>query len=154
MLSIKLDLGKAPSVLAALADQRLAQAVVNAAAESYVDDTLDYIKAGKAFASRTGQLEQSINWLPSGNGSAEVYANATYAPYVEYGTPPHTILPKAGRKGLKIRVLGSGYIIRRKVNHPGSKPYPFFFTDLYNRQQHMQQRGLSVIAAKLAQLGG
>lgn len=150
MMSITLDLGKVPSVLAALADQRNAQAVANAAAESFVDDTLDWIKAGKGFTPHTGQLEQSINWLPVGNGSAEVFAQAEYAGFVEYGTEPHVIAPKAGRQGLKIPVTGGGgYIIRRAVNHPGSKPHPFFFADLDNRKQHMQERALSVLAARI-----
>lgn len=154
MLKISLDLGDAPSVLAALGDQRSLQAVVNAAAESYVDDTLDYIKAGRAFTPHTGQLEQSINWLPTGNNAAEIYANAAYAPFVEYGTQPHVIQPKDGRKGLKIPVSGGGgYIVRRKVNHPGSKPHPFFFADQDSRQAHMQQRALSVLAARLTQRG-
>lgn len=154
MLHIHLDVGNAPSVLASLVDQRNAHAVVNAAAESFVDDTLDWIKAGKGFTPRTGQLEQSINWRPAGNGIAEVFAQAEYAPYVEYGTSPHVIEPKPGRGGLKIPVSGGGgYIIRRKVNHPGSKPHPFFFADLDNRKQHMQERALSVLAARIAQAG-
>ena len=152
MISIQLDLGDVPSVLAALSDQRNAQLVANAAAESFVDDTLDYIKAGKAFKPHTGQLEQSINWRPAGDGSAEVYAQAAYAGFVEHGTEPHVITPRAGRKGLKIPVSGGGgYIIRRSVNHPGSRPHPFFFTDLDGRKQHMQERALSVLARRIEQ---
>lgn len=155
MISIKLDLGNAPSVLAALADIRNDQLMANAAAGSYVDDTLDWIAAGRAFTPHTGQLEQSINWRPAGFGEAEVYANAEYAGWVEDGTEPHVITPKAGRNGLKIPVSGSGgYIVRRSVNHPGSKPYPFFFADLADRQQHMQERALSLLAARIAQAGG
>lgn len=152
MLNIQIDAGDVPSVLAALADQRNANAVVNAAAETFVDDVLDWVKAGKGFTSRTGKLEQSIVWWPLGGNAAEVYANADYAPHVEYGTSPHVIEPRAGRKGMKIPVSGGGgYIIRRKVNHPGSKPHPFFFADLDNRKQHMQERALSVLAARIAQ---
>jgi hypothetical protein len=152
MISISIDPGNTPSVLEALRDTRNAQLVANAAAESYVDDTHDWIDAGHAFKPRTGQLQQAINWHPGGNGSAEVYANAEYAGWVEGGTDPHVIAPKPGRKGLKIPMAGGGgYIIRRAVNHPGSKAHPFFFADLDNRQQHMQERALSVLAAKLAQ---
>lgn len=161
MLSLALDLGNVPSVLAALADERNAQAVVNAAAESLVDDMHDWIEAGHAFTPRTGHLQQSINWLPAGNGVAHVYANAVYAGWVEKGTDPHVILPKAGRKGLKIptggvsspvgpQMAGQGYVIRRKVNHPGSKAHPYFFADLDNRSAHMQERALSVLAARMA----
>ncbi|PPD36064.1 MAG: transcriptional regulator [Methylomonas sp.] len=123
--------------------------VANAAAESYVDDTLDWIQSGQAFEGHTGQLEQSINWRPESGGVAEVFANAAYAGYVEFGTRPHVIEPKPGRKGLKIPVsTGGGFIIRRRVNHPGSKAHPFFFADQDNREQHAQERGLLVLALR------
>jgi hypothetical protein len=150
MISITLDLGNVPSVLAALADGGIAQRVANAAAESYVDDTLDCVAEGKAFKSRTGQLEQSIGWRPAGMGLSEVYANAAYAPFVEHGTAPHVILPRH-RKALKIPVPSGGYILRRQVNHPGSRPYPFFFAGREERVEHMRERGLSVLAAVIAQ---
>ena len=153
MLAISLDLGKVPSVLAALADQANAQAVVNAAAEAFVKDTHEWIKSGNAFTPRTGRLEQSIGWHPNGDGSADVYANADYAPYVEYGTGPRVISARPGRDGVKVRAPGVGYVLARESNHPGSKPHPFFFADLDTRQQHMQQRALSVLAARLATAG-
>jgi hypothetical protein len=137
-----------PSVLQALADPALLDRAAYAAAESYNDDIHDWIDSGRAFHAHTGALEQSINWRPAGQATADVYAQAGYAGFVEKGTGPHVIEPKPGRKGLKIPVGGGGgYIIRRKVNHPGSRPYPFFFADLENRKQHMQQRVLSVLAA-------
>lgn len=151
MITIELDLGKTPSVLAGLVDRGVLRAMAKAAAESYVDDIHDWIAAGKGFTPRTpgGGLEQAINWRSSGD-SAEVFANKDYAPYVEFGTGPHVIEPKPGRKGLKIPVSGGGgFIVRRKVNHPGSRPHPFFFADRDNRMAHMQERALSVLAAKL-----
>lgn len=161
MLSIQLDLGKVPSVLAALADQRNAQLVANAAAESFVDDIHDWIAAGKGFTPRSpgGGLEQAINWRPAGNGSAEIYANKDYAGYVEHGTGVHVghspwvIGPKDGRKGLKIPVSGGGgHIVSRSVTHSGSKPHPFFFADLDARKTHMQERALSVLAVLAVQI--
>jgi len=149
MLTIKLDLGSTPSVLAALSDPRNVQLVANAAAESYVDDTLDWIQSGQAFEGRTGQLEQSINWRPARGGVAEVFAQAEYANYVEFGTRPHVIEPKPGRKGLKIPIsTGGGFIIRRRVKHPGSKAHPFFFAAQDNRDQPAQERGLLVLALR------
>lgn len=170
MINISLDLGNVPSVLAALGDQRNVQAIVNAAAESYVDDVHDWINAGKSFTPQYGHLQQATNWRPTGNGGAEVYIHdqtfenynqkldyrfkanpAGYAWYVEHGTQSHVIAPRPGRKGLKIPVSGGdGYIVRRAVNHPGSEPHPFFFADLTDRQQRMQERVLSVLAAQLA----
>jgi len=153
---ITLDLGNAPSVLAALADPALQNAVVYAAAESYNDDIHDWIDAGRGFTPRSpgGGLEQAINWRPAGTGRAEIYANKDYAAYVEYGTGPHVIEPRAGRKGLKIPVPGGGgYIVRRSVNHPGSRPHPFFFADQSNRAERMTARALSVLSAHIGCAG-
>lgn len=154
MSSITFDLGNVPSVLAALRNPRNAQLVANAMAESYTDDMLDFIQSGQAFTGHTGQLAQSINWRPTGNGSAEVYANAEYAGYVERGTGEHAghtswvIRPK-DRKALRFPVSG-GFGFARSVLHRGSKPHPFFFTDMDNREQHMQAAGLSVLARIIA----
>jgi hypothetical protein len=144
MLKISIDLGNVPSVLQALANERVAQDVVNAAAESYLDDTLDWIKAGRAFTKREGQLEQSIGVRYLSGGVAEVYANAEYAACVEYGTRPHVINAKNG-KALKIPSAG-GFVFRRSVSHPGSRPFPYFYTDSDNRMQHMKEAGLLVLA--------
>ncbi len=147
MIGITLDAGNTPSVFAALADPRLQDKLVKVAAETYVDETLDWIEAGKAFKSRTGILEQSIGWRFAGNGAAEVYANAEYAGFVEQGTQPHVIEPKPGRKALKIPSSGNGFFFAGKVNHPGSKAHPFFFADRANREDKMQSAMLSVLAA-------
>ena len=48
---------------------------------------------------------------------------APYAGYVEFGTAPHTIRPKAG-KTLRFTVDGK-VVYARVVNHPGTKPQPF-----------------------------
>ncbi|WP_427551157.1 hypothetical protein ACQE3D_18435 [Methylomonas sp. MS20] len=157
MHAISVDFGNTPSVLAALADESNAQLVVNAAAERYVLDTLEWISAGHAFTSRTGKLEQSINWHPAGDGGAVIYASAEYAEYVEKGTgtfaghEPWVISSKSDRNGQK-NPAGGGYVIVNQVNHPGSRPFPYFFADLDNRQAHMQQAGLSVLASRLTGL--
>lgn len=148
MAAVTLDLGQIPSVLRALRDPGNAQLVANAAAERYVTDIHDLIDARRSFTGRTGQLQQSINWRPAGGGSAEVYANAEYAAFVERGTCPHVIRPRSGRKALKIPVSGGGgYIIRRSVNHPGSRPFPFFFADMSARNEHMLDAMRSVLAS-------
>lgn len=155
MISVRLDLGNAPSVLATMSDPSVVQRAVNAAAESYNDDIHDWLDEGRGFQTRTGVLEQSINWRPAGAGAAEVYANAEYAPFVEFGTQPHVIEPKPGRKALKIPIGGGGgYILRRSVNHPGSRPFPYFFADQAARGRRMEARALSVIAAHLAEANG
>lgn len=144
------------SVLAALNGVTNPQTIsraIYAMAESYVDDTLDYIQQGRAFQPRTGQLGQSVSWRPMGNDSAEVYANAQYAGYVEQGTgihaghQPWVIRPRDGRKALKIPVGSGGYILRAAVHHDGSRPFPFFYADRAQREQNMIARAMHVIQA-------
>jgi hypothetical protein len=130
---------------------RLAERLPKIAAEQYTTLILDWIEGGHSFVSRTGQLEQSIGWRPD-SGGAVIFANAQHAGYVEGGTRPHVILPVEGRKALKIPVSGGqGYIIRRKVHHPGSKSMPFFFADLDNRITKVTESLLEEIAN---QVGG
>lgn len=155
---ITFDLGLAPSVLAALRSPQTVRRIVLAAAESYNDDIHDWIDGGNSFNPTNGQLQQSINWRPSGEG-AEVYANADYARYVEQGTGEFAghsrwvIAPKAGRQALKIPSSTGGYFFRRSVIHPGSRPFPFFIADAGNRQNNMISAGRSVLAAEIAGAG-
>jgi hypothetical protein len=153
MITIALDTGSTLSVLNALLDQRNVQAVSNAAAESYNDDVHDWIDAGRGFTPRSpgGGLEQAINWHPNGDGSATVYANKQYAGYVEDGTGPHIIRPRDGRRALRFPVGGgSGFAFAREIHHPGSVAKPYFFIDRAARAEHMQERALSVLAARMA----
>ncbi len=154
MITLAFDAGKTRSVLKALADPKLRDRLVKVAAETYVDATLDWIAAGRAFKSHTGILEQSIGWRFAGGGEAEVFAQAEYAGFVEHGTRPHVIEPKAGRKALKIPSPGNGFFFAGKVNHPGSKPHPFFFADQAARQQRMQSVLVSVLAAHVGSARG
>lgn len=154
MIRFVLDLGQVPSVLQSLQDPAIAAQAAKRMAESYTDDTLSRIEAGHAFEPhQAGGLEQSINWRPTSEG-AEVYVNADYAAYVEFGTgipaghQSWVIEPRPGRKGLKIPVAGpGGYIVRRRVTHPGSRPFPYFFADSDNRNAHMITAARSVLAA-------
>lgn len=151
-MRIQLDIsGSAPELLRQY-PERLRRAGVLACkrmAETYVEDIHDWIVAGRAFTPRTGHLEQSISWRPLPNG-AEVYAQAGYAGYVERGTKPHVIRPRPGREALRFKGAGGGFVIRRSVRHPGSKPHPFFFTDLPNRTSHLLQTARETFAEVLS----
>lgn len=112
---------------------------VLAAAERYTEDIHDWIKAGRAFTPSTGHLQQSIGWRPEGRDSAVVFAQAEYAPYIEFGTRgPYVIRPKE-RRLLKTPVSGEGYIVRREVVHPGIAARPFFFADFEGRKRRALQ---------------
>ncbi len=69
---------------------------------------------------RTGQLIQTfrrqVNPL-----SARWFPTVKYAPFVNFGTRPHVILPK---KGEFLSWPGAAHPVRR-VNHPGSRANPF-----------------------------
>ncbi|MEM3426729.1 MAG: HK97 gp10 family phage protein [Nitrososphaerales archaeon] len=94
----------------------------------------DWIDSKKAFTPRTGNLQQSIQ-IRFDSNKAVISANASYASYVEFGTKPHLILPK-NRQALKIPTR-DGFIFIKKVRHPGSKPYPYFFADFENRKREV-----------------
>jgi len=130
-MKIELKIKKLPQILQQDTAKKSLRRAVMIAAETYVRDIHDWIDAGRAFKPHTGNLQRSITWYMATENSARIIAQADYAKFVEFGTKPHVILPKH-RKALKIPTL-EGYIFRKKVNHPGSKPYPFFFANLQDR---------------------
>jgi hypothetical protein len=105
-------------------------------AEDYVEAIRDWIDAGRSFTPRTGRLEQETGWRPTAEG-AEVFSQAPYAPFLEYGTEAHLISPRAGRKALRFFPQGGGMLIRRSVQHPGTDPMPFFYADTERRESLM-----------------
>ena len=113
--------------------QRAAAFATKVGAQEYTESVLDYIRLGRSFTSRTGQLEQSITWRATNDGDAVVSANAEHAPHIEYGTAPHVIKPKAGRKFLRFPGAG-GFVFAKQVNHPGTTAQPFFFADGQRRE--------------------
>ena len=134
-MRIELKIKKLPQILQANAVEKSLRRAVMIAAEAYVKDIHDWIDSGRAFRPRTGNLQRSITWYMATENSARIIAQADYAKYVEFGTKPHAILPKR-RKALKIPTP-EGYIFRKKVSHPGSKPYPFFFANLQDRAKRV-----------------
>ena len=86
------------------------------------------IDEGKAFTPRTGHLQQSIrtDLTRVNEGKAEIVADASYAPFVEFGTRPHEIRPR--RRSSLRWATDEGVFFAKLVHHPGSRPYPFFRT--------------------------
>jgi hypothetical protein len=130
-MRVELKIKKLPQILQQDAVEKSLRRAIMIAAETYTKDIHDWIDSGRAFTPRTGNLQRSITWYMPTDTSARIIAQADYAKYVEFGTKPHAILPKR-RKALKIPTP-EGYIFRKKVNHPGSKPYPYFFANLQDR---------------------
>lgn len=134
------------SILVALADPSMARQAAGVAAETYHDQTLNWIADGKSFTPRNGHdgLEGSIGWRMEGD-SALVFANKFYAVYIEEGTglyglkkAKYPIVPK-NRKALAWPSGNkSGFTFSKKVMHPGIKAKPFFFADPSGRARAME----------------
>ena len=82
-------------------------------------------RAKQSAAKDTGALRQSINSEASGKG-VDVFANADYAPYIEFGTGSQVSLADMKELGIPdayaAQFKGKGI---REVNLP---PRPFFFS--------------------------
>lgn len=85
---------------------------------------------------RTGNLGRSIHVASVTETEARVEAGAAYAGYVERGTRPHEITPKA-RLALRFAASpagarltgtprkGAAVVFAKRVHHPGTKAEPF-----------------------------
>lgn len=76
-----------------------------------------------SFKNRTGNLRRSIDRRVESASRGRVFVGEEYGKYVEFGTSAHTITPK-GKKVLAFKV-GGKLVFARKINHPGTRPYPF-----------------------------
>ena len=97
---------------------------------------------------RTGNLTQTfraelqdlmLRWFPT----------AEYAPYVQFGTKPHVILPK---NKLALYWKGAAHPVAR-VNHPGTKPNDFMGRILESSQPGIDAiftTALQIITTKIA----
>lgn len=84
---------------------------------------------------KTGNTGRSIH-LVSATAQKAVTEAGGAAAYLEYGTKPHTITPKAA-KALRFAASaggtrlsgsprsGAAVVFAKVVHHPGTKPYPF-----------------------------
>ena len=98
------------------------------------------------YVSRTGNLENATQGHMTGRAEGEIVALADYASFVEEGTPPHIIRPKAaigfngpllegqsrrkrgtgGPRSMLAWMGGDGAMhFASEVHHPGTDPLPF-----------------------------
>lgn len=87
--------------------------------------------------SRSGKLAASLGVGTKARGgrvSASVRTRLFYAPFVEFGTRPHSIAAN-NRKGLAV-----GGLFFHSVDHPGARPHPFL------RPAMDTQAGAAVVA--------
>jgi HK97 gp10 family phage protein len=93
------------------------------------------IKSG-SFKNQSGDLRRSIVGRAESAERGVVSTDIPYAEYVEYGTRPHTITPKSGNF-LAWKGKSGKMVFARKVNHPGSKPYPYMQPALENNRDEI-----------------
>ncbi|MEM3386278.1 MAG: HK97 gp10 family phage protein [Nitrososphaerales archaeon] len=87
-----------------------------------------YVEAASSIASRlapkrTGRLSSSIKWVREGELNYLIGSQLNYAPYIEFGTKPHIIRPRAA-KALLFRA-GSSTYFAKSAKHPGFRERPF-----------------------------
>lgn len=145
-MEIEWNAGKALSLLEKIKDQRIGFKVANAMAQSYRNDTREFIDEGNSYREKTGRIKNSIFWSFDGKG-AQVGSYSPRALYVDQGTRSHLIRIK--HKKILSFISGNKRILTKKVNHPGSTAYPFFFSDLSEREKNMMEIGLSILKLKL-----
>lgn len=126
---------------------------VRKAVSKGVEEGAQEARQNHPFKNRTGDLERSIVGRLTGNRTSvgasrgnnvprdsdesldggvdgaqfgEIVADMPYASFVENGTRPHLIVPKKGRWLAWENPDAQGdWHFARRVNHPGSRPYPF-----------------------------
>jgi hypothetical protein len=98
---------------------------------------LSAVREQKLLAPRkTSNLGRSIHVHKVTATTAETIANADYAAYVEFGTGPHTIVPRNRKflrfpaKGTSTRLTGTArrggaVVFRKRVQHPGTRAQPY-----------------------------
>lgn len=93
------------------------------------------IKSG-SFKNQSGDLRRSIVGRVESAERGVVSTDIPYAEYVEYGTRPHTITPKNG-KYLAFKGRSGNMVFAKKINHPGSRPYPYMQPALDDNQDNI-----------------
>jgi hypothetical protein len=112
--------------VAAKSIERLQTGVRDAVRNAAQEGAEEAKRVGR-FKDHTGKLRSGIvaEYIRSSDSSArwDIVSKMKYSKFVEQGTRPHVIVPV---RALALRFVINGQVIfARKVNHPGSKPYPF-----------------------------
>ena len=110
------------------------------------------VKVGR-FKNRTGNLRRSINRRVEGPHRGVVSTSEEYGAHVEFGTRPHVIYPKKGRF-LVFKNQSGQKVFAKKINHPGSKPYPFMrpaFEDNIGKIQDIYAKIAQEAVVRMAQ---
>jgi HK97 gp10 family phage protein len=110
---------------------RLAEALRRAANESGITTQQVLVQSANHILAemevrtpvKTGALRQSLA-IQVRNDTVTIGPNTPYAGFVEFGTKPHTIVPKKAG-GTLMFTVGGQKVFTKKVRHPGTKPQPY-----------------------------
>ena len=98
---------------------------------------------------KTGRLRSSITTERIDWDEVRIGTNVSYGPHVEYGTGPHIIVP-VNKEYLSF-VVGGVRIFTKRVDHPGSRAYPFLRPALFKNRQKIRQTIIEAIKEVLPQ---
>lgn len=76
----------------------------------------------KGHGLKTGTLRRSI-FTKVEPLKGIIGVSEKYGPYVEFGTKPHTILPRG--KALRFKTKEGKWVFAKSVRHPGNREIPF-----------------------------
>jgi HK97 gp10 family phage protein len=150
MLRFTLDLSPLGQALSAL-EQNLDTAMA-AALHDAGSMVANEARSNHAFTDRTGALSRSIHAQPvdgsftGRNLTVDVVADTPYARFVEDGTRAHEIRARNART-LKFRGRDGRWVFRRRVQHPGTKPYLYLkgaLARLFPQVRERSERGLAI----------
>lgn len=111
--------------------------VVKPVAQSNVHSESGLLAAGLKVGTRARGTTVTANLKATG-------AHAHVAPWVEYGTKPHTIKASPG----KAMMIGGMYV--QSVEHPGARPHPFMRPALDSQAQAAVIGAAEYMKARLA----
>lgn len=95
----------------------------------------------RLFERRTGRLHMGTEAVFIPDSYASYIINSVpYARYIEEGTKPHTIYPSHSDKLRFYWEKIGQWVEFAKVDHPGTKPYPFFKSAGYLTHTFMHER--------------
>ena len=178
MFQASLDLSEFKSCVAET-KQAIELAKRKAVASAAIEGA-QHARSSGAFKDRTGQLRSGIiaRFLNSGESVVwELLSPTPYSQYVESGTRPHEIWPKAAHglkgplrngqtrratgKGPHEHIVGRGIALRwvsggtthfaRMVHHPGSAPHPFM-GPAYLKAQAVLEREFELLFGVVARI--
>lgn len=104
-------------------------------ATTMIKEDAKAIRSG-SFKNRTGTLRRSIVARTHSAERGTVSTDVPYSTHVEFGTKPHTIYPR-NKRFLAFKAASGKMVFARKVNHPGSRPYPYMRPAMENNQRQI-----------------